>query len=379
VFSLKIALLSLMVVLLLPAFAWGNGLEFLPLYFLVYPVSILFTVFVKIVLLRTLGSDWKLPTRIGASGFIVLYETILLFCSYQIGLRIALLEIFEPVQRLAIVGSSCGIFLLFGWPLNIGLMRLARNVARTRYREALALAAIFPTTFYCLTLLIYNRDFPPERSAWWGYEMIERQKGKQPPQSADDYFDRGRRNFAAGRTAEAIPDFTRSLDLRPKEAYMSASMHAATYAYRADAYLKDRQWDLAIADFTKALELKPEHMGNLFMRAQAYYQKGQHDAAIADLDGYLKYDPQDNRAFYLRGQIYKQNGNLDQSISDFTAGLTGPWRQKRVDCLHARAEAYFLKNDDRKAWADVHEAEKLGHPVSAEFLLKLRQRSGRDQ
>jgi tetratricopeptide (TPR) repeat protein len=151
-----------------------------------------------------------------------------------------------------------------------------------------------------------------------------------------------------------------------------------SYFGRGDAYLKEHQPDLAIADFTKVLELDPRAIYSYVLRAEAYYQKGLYDLAIADLDFYRKHNPKDDRALYLRGEVYKQRGNLDQAISDFTEILAGTGI-KRIEALHARAEAFLMKKDYNNAWMDVQEAEKLGHPVSAEFLMKLRQHSGQDQ
>ncbi len=62
-----------------------------------------------------------------------------------------------------------------------------------------------------------------------------------------------------GDYAKAIAEFTRAIGLKPD--------HADSYNYRGRAYLGNRDYASAVADFTRAVELKPDY-------AQAYYNRG---------------------------------------------------------------------------------------------------------
>jgi len=52
----------------------------------------------------------------------------------------------------------------------------------------------------------------------------------------------------------------------------------------------DRNYDLAIKDFTDALKIKPDYDNALMTRGVAYYYKGNYDKAIADWENVLKID-----------------------------------------------------------------------------------------
>jgi tetratricopeptide (TPR) repeat protein len=56
-----------------------------------------------------------------------------------------------------------------------------------------------------------------------------------------------------GQYDKAISDYTKAIELNPK--------HADTYYSRGLAYNKMGQYDKAISDYTKAIELNPKHAG----------------------------------------------------------------------------------------------------------------------
>ncbi len=51
---------------------------------------------------------------------------------------------------------------------------------------------------------------------------------------------------------------------------------------RATAYIKEGHYDQAIDDYTKVIELNPRDAKAYAIRGFAYSDKGQHDKAIAD-------------------------------------------------------------------------------------------------
>jgi len=73
----------------------------------------------------------------------------------------------------------------------------------------------------------------------------------------------------------AIADFTKTIELNPK--------YAPAYADRGSIYSSRTQWDMAIADFSKAIELDPVYAYAYNYRGFAYSQKGQKELAVADL------------------------------------------------------------------------------------------------
>ena len=57
---------------------------------------------------------------------------------------------------------------------------------------------------------------------------------------------------------------------------------------RGIVYIELEQYDLAIADYSSAIELQPEEIGILFNRGQTYFNLGKCEAADKDLEQYIE-------------------------------------------------------------------------------------------
>src|SRR5262249_28014348 len=71
------------------------------------------------------------------------------------------------------------------------------------------------------------------------------------PQDRGAYHDRGLAKMQLDRDYDAISDFSSAIKIQPQEWNEHYS-----YENRADAYVKTRQWDLAIRDLTTAISLQ---------------------------------------------------------------------------------------------------------------------------
>ena len=71
------------------------------------------------------------------------------------------------------------------------------------------------------------------------------------------------------------------------------------------AHYDKGEYDLAIAEYTKAIELDPENAVAYNGRGDVYYDKGELALAIADYTQAIKLDPQYAVAYYNRGNAYK--------------------------------------------------------------------------
>ncbi len=58
---------------------------------------------------------------------------------------------------------------------------------------------------------------------------------------------------------------------------------AEAYSNRGIAYLSKGQYDQAISDFTKALEINPRYTDAYYNRGVSYFDKGQYDKAWEDV------------------------------------------------------------------------------------------------
>lgn len=99
--------------------------------------------------------------------------------------------------------------------------------------------------------------------------------------------------------------------------------HASYYANRGDNYLNSRNYDLAIAEYARAIELDPNSRALYYSRGLAYHQKGDFENAVDDFSFVLTLPSNvvvgDADIYYARGQVFTDNGKYELAIADFTA------------------------------------------------------------
>ena len=134
------------------------------------------------------------------------------------------------------------------------------------------------------------------------FSYASAQQKQDEPKDAKFYIDRGIAYAEKGQFDQAVDDFTKALEIDPKS--------ADTYYYRGIAYVNKGQFHWAIDDFTKALEIDPKSADAYYYRGIAHANKSQHDQAISDYTKALEIGPKDAGAYYYRGIAYVEKGRI---------------------------------------------------------------------
>ena len=109
------------------------------------------------------------------------------------------------------------------------------------------------------------------------------------------YKHRGMAYFTQSRHAEAIEDFSKSLETDEK------SYKSAYYRGIAKSVIKEYQG--AIEDFSLSLAIKPDQPYTLYRRGQAYYHLEDYPAALADCEASLALEPESTGAERFRSLL----------------------------------------------------------------------------
>jgi tetratricopeptide (TPR) repeat protein/predicted aspartyl protease len=137
---------------------------------------------------------------------------------------------------------------------------------------------------------------------------------------------------------------------------------AAAYARRAAANLARRDFDRAVADYTRAAELEPKEAKHLVDRGMARLASRQPILAMVDFDQALKLKPDDRRALLGRGQLYLASREHARAEADFQAALkvAGPTSDVRlmVAGAYSRAEQYERAVAHYDAWIAANPAHE---------------------
>lgn len=187
----------------------------------------------------------------------------------------------------------------------------------------------------------------PHTMHW--FERAE-EPGSGPGQPAPE-GDRGVTYLRDGEFDKAIAEFTKEIQLDPAS--------ATTYGNRAGAYVAKGEFDKAIDDYTEAIRLNPELAGAYLGRGVAYDCSGEPDKAIADYDEAIRLNPRYAEAYNGRGEAYAQKGEPDKAIADYDEAI----RLDPTDYVPYlnRGKAYEKKGEKSKAQADFAKAKELGY------------------
>ncbi|NQT10379.1 MAG: tetratricopeptide repeat protein [Desulfobacteraceae bacterium] len=129
----------------------------------------------------------------------------------------------------------------------------------------------------------------------------------------ETYVERGKFYMSKGQYDQAISEFNKAIQINPK--YVNA------YLYRGHAYAEKGQYDQAISEFNSLLRLKPRLAAAYHGLGYAYGKKGQHDQAISEFNKAIEINPKFFQAYLNRAVSYRLKGEYDQAISDCNKAL----------------------------------------------------------
>jgi tetratricopeptide (TPR) repeat protein/GTPase SAR1 family protein len=209
----------------------------------------------------------------------------------------------------------------------------------------------------------------------------------QSPNDASSHKKRGDFHNTLGRHEQAIIDYTRAIELDPKDALTyyqrglvffqmgddgravadfnkeniynpSSTRGAAKYRERGDFHYEQREYALAIADYTRAIDLNPKAMLYYLNRGVVYVRQGEYALAIADytraIDLNLKKELfyKQRKAVYYnnRGVMYARQGEYPLALADYSRAIDFNPKEaiyyKNRGVVYARQGKYEWAIDD---------------------------------
>jgi tetratricopeptide (TPR) repeat protein/CHAT domain-containing protein len=130
---------------------------------------------------------------------------------------------------------------------------------------------------------------------------------------ADAYKALGKAYRDHGDFDLSIANYTKAIDINPDD--------YASYNARGNVYLDKGDPDTAIINFNHALQIMPDYSGTYYYLGIAYTVKGELDLAIEYFTIRIQNSPDFSYAYSARGDVYHKKGELDRAISDHTQSL----------------------------------------------------------
>ena len=186
--------------------------------------------------------------------------------------------------------------------------------------------------------------------------------------SAAAHLNSARALFAAGDHTRAIAEQSSAITLAPT---------AEAFKARAQAWAVKRQCELAVADFTRAIELAPRDPDTYFRRAECLRALGQTEGAADDLTRVLRFDKGSAAAFALRAHVRLAQGRVPEALTDLRWAIDLDPRDIRL--VQMLGFARFANGDYAIAANNLQRALRFRDDMKGMLLLYLaRGKSGED-
>jgi tetratricopeptide (TPR) repeat protein len=168
----------------------------------------------------------------------------------------------------------------------------------------------------------------------------------------------GRHRPASPRTPQLFARLSRPAILLGLLLAGQGCGHQSAKIYARGVEAMHRQdYDLAIAEFTQVIQLKPKYAGAYNNRGVSYAHKGDYGDAITDFNKAIRLNPGYVEAYYNKGIAYNLKGDSDEGIADFTEAIR--LNPSYTEAYYNRAIAYHLKGDSDRAIVDFAKAIRL--------------------
>ena len=181
------------------------------------------------------------------------------------------------------------------------------------------------------------------------------------PKMTSLYYNRAYAFFKSGNMAQAISDCNYAISVEPDK--------ALGYANRGGFYFDSQNNELALKDFNMALSIDPELELTYLNRGKLYSTTGEWIKAIADFDRVIELNPYNIEAHDNRGFNYINQKNYIAAIDEYTSIIN-------IDASYSpayynRAVAYYRVNDFESALKDIQKARELGFMIDRKFYLEV--------
>ncbi|BAZ02770.1 tetratricopeptide repeat protein [Tolypothrix tenuis PCC 7101] len=136
------------------------------------------------------------------------------------------------------------------------------------------------------------------------------------------YTNRGVLYYEQNQWELALTDYTKAIQINPQD--------ALTYNNRGNLYSALNQWKLAFDDYAKAIQMNPQYADAYYNRGILYKNQEQWELALADYTQAIRINSQFAQAYNNRGVLYSELKQWELALADYTQAI-------RINNQHAEA------------------------------------------
>ncbi|MCY4038777.1 MAG: KTSC domain-containing protein [Hyphomicrobiales bacterium] len=220
-------------------------------------------------------------------------------------------------------------------------------------------------------LMDYDRAYilklkdPDFQSQEWerGMSRKIRRREDDAPQTAEEYYERGKKRYLAGNIGGALSDLDECIHLKPD--------NIAALTNRASIRAKAGNLAGAIADYTVAIRIRPKDANLWYNRSVALSNKGQMYEAMDDLTEAIRLKPDFVEAWLNRGAMRGEKGEYFKAVADFDEVLR--LRPNLQIAQRHRAQALLMIEKEKagaieRRLVDSSRMVSIGYDKSSQIL-----------
>jgi tetratricopeptide (TPR) repeat protein len=153
----------------------------------------------------------------------------------------------------------------------------------------------------------------------------------------------------------------------------------SSHLQQAKEYQKNKQFELAINEFTKAIQVENNNLEAYYWRGFCFYQISEMRKAVEDFNISINLKPDYGKAYYWRALAYLKMGEKDQALSNLNQAII--LNPNDVICYYRRAEIFNFNEDLDNAQQDLEKVIQLNpNYIAALFLFgKIKYQLGDNQ
>jgi tetratricopeptide (TPR) repeat protein len=164
-----------------------------------------------------------------------------------------------------------------------------------------------------------------------------------------DHIKLGFEYYNKGDYDRALVEINKAIELNPQD--------DKGYNDRAGIYAKLGDLEKAFADLDKAIELNPSSYPAYYNRGRFYLKKRNYKLAIDDFTKFAELDPENHKAYLYRASAYQLAGEYAKAIDDYN--VTIRLNPSSIEAFNDRGFTYIKMGQFDKAKKDLIKALEI--------------------
>ncbi|MCA2656464.1 tetratricopeptide repeat protein [Microcystis sp. M061S2] len=158
------------------------------------------------------------------------------------------------------------------------------------------------------------------------------------------------------RYDEGLAAITQAINLAPR---------AAWYGNRGVLYYNQQKYELALSDYTKAIEINPNYANAYYNRGNLYSNQQKYELALSDYSKAIEINPNDAYAYVSRGNLYSDLRKYDLALSDYSKAIE--INPNDANAYYNRGILYYNQQKYELALSDYSKAIELNRSYAIAY------------